>query len=155
MIEIEMHWSSGYYNDESFISSPLYHRCCNCPYMPDNECGWGYNKLYECVFQVEIGKPYWINILENGTLYVNDYEITTLINYLEDIALAHMIRDDWSFDTARNDFRWEYLKELNGLREGKPLVQYYSDYWLWFHSKELCSCCGKITPEFVVYGDSE
>jgi len=40
------------------VIDPLSPTCVNCEFMPDNECGWGYNYLDECVFQVEKGTPY-------------------------------------------------------------------------------------------------
>lgn len=154
MIELEMHWDSGYYNDESFLPSPLDSRCCNCPYMPDNECGWGYRELGECVFQVEKGKPYWVNVCEDGKLTINDVDIESLVNYLDDLALLHMVKDNWNCSEERSEFRNQHCLNLIAIkRKGKQLAQYYSDYWLWFHSKEPCACCGKVTSEFVVHGN--
>lgn len=154
MIELEMHWSSGFYNDSAFIPSPLDQRCCNCEFMPDMECAWGYEELGECVFQVEKGRPYWIDIYENGIHSVNDIDIDSLVDYLDDAALLHMVKDNWNNHEERSEFKLNHCLDLIGIkRDGKQLAQYYSDYWLWFHSKEPCACCGKVTSEFVVHGN--
>lgn len=153
MKELDMHYRNWYDPEGEYIPSFLDENCRNCPFMPDYECGWGFQELDECVFQLNPGTPYWIDIFENGIHYV-DKKIQRLTRFLDQVDLLHLKTDDWSFSEKRDEFLGEYRRPLLEIQqEGKTLAQYYSEYWLWFHSNDPCACCGKITKEFVVHGD--
>ncbi len=160
MIELEMHCSSGYYYDEKFIPCPFDPVCCDCPHMPDNECGWGYQYVNECIFRIEKGTPYWYDAYDtflnerfNDPYLTPEPSVQTLVDLLELAASLHMVVDEWNWKSQRDKFlddTWLLRKKVN---EYGYEIKTGHDYILWTYNNEPCAVCGKITEKFVLYGD--
>lgn len=159
MFELEMHWSSGYYNDRHYIPSSSDPRCCNCQFMPDVECGWGYEKITECVFRLESGTPYWYNAYDDclNEKY-NDYVlkpeegIDTLIHILELASQLHLELDNWNFESQRHAFLDKTCTVRKKIEEYGWEVKTGFDYVIDSYSREPCALCGKVTNKFVLHG---
>jgi len=159
IIEIEMHWSSGYYNDDSFIPPPLDSRCCNCPFMPDNVCGGGYQELGECVFILDPGTQYWYNAYDDClNEKFNDYVlkpeegIEALVHILDMANQLHTRVDEWNYESQRHGFldrTWLLRKKIE---EYGYEVKTEFDYVIDSYSDAPCAICGKITEKFVLHG---
>jgi hypothetical protein len=138
MIELDMHWTSGYYLDETYIPSSLDPRCCDCPYMPDNECGWGYQHINECVFQLEKGKPYWYDAYDtclnerfNDTYLTPDSDINTLVNFLDLAASLHIVATDWNRKSQRDEFLDGTYLLRTKVKEYEYEIKTGQDYVMW------------------------
>lgn len=158
---LKMHHSNFKYVYGPVID-PLSPSCSNCEFMPDNICGWGYESLEQCVFQIEKGVPYCLyptHDFKSYFCFADEECHEELSKLLEDAELCGL-HPFWSSEDDMKDFYipsphpwWCSMTDMRKrLGKRKEQGSQYRDYVKWNYSREPCTRCGKVTKYYTIVG---